>query len=101
MTPAEEKKSLLEGILSLYQKESSLETKLFLEKLYSVVSRMEVRCGAFSSYENSIGGVLIDPCKYDEVETVENAIVHILRCSECGHEEVSWERNYAYDDDLK
>lgn len=35
----------------------------------------------------------LDPCVYEEVETVKNATVHVLRCKKCGHVEIEWERN--------
>ena len=41
----------------------------------------------------NIAGVDVDPCVYEEVETIENCTVHILRCKKCGHVEVEWERN--------
>lgn len=39
-----------------------------------------------------IGGYDLDPCVYEEIETVENAKVHILKCKVCGHVEIEWER---------
>ena len=35
----------------------------------------------------------LDPYLYDEIETIENATVHVMRCVRCGHIEISWERN--------
>lgn len=34
----------------------------------------------------------VDPCIYEEIDTVEHCTVHILRCSKCGHIEIMWER---------
>lgn len=34
----------------------------------------------------------LDPCIYEEIETVENATVHILKCRKCGNIEIEWER---------
>lgn len=42
--------------------------------------------------EIRIGEHTVDPCIYEEIETVEHCTVHILRCSKCGHIEIMWER---------
>lgn len=34
----------------------------------------------------------LDPCVFDELETVEGATVTVLRCRYCGRIEVSWHR---------
>lgn len=39
-----------------------------------------------------IGDYEVDPCIYEEIETVENCTVHILKCKKCGHIEIEWER---------
>lgn len=35
----------------------------------------------------------LDPCRYEEIETVYNVNVRVLRCKECGHIELEWFRN--------
>ena len=35
----------------------------------------------------------LDPCKYEVVERHENVTVEILRCRNCGHQEITWYRN--------
>jgi hypothetical protein len=39
----------------------------------------------------------LDPCLYEEIETVEHCTVHILRCQRCGHVEIEWEREQPDD----
>ena len=39
----------------------------------------------------------LDPCLYEEIETVEHCTVHILRCRRCGHIEIEWEREQPDD----
>ena len=39
----------------------------------------------------------LDPCLYDEIETVRHCTVHVMRCVRCGHIEISWERESAAD----
>lgn len=34
----------------------------------------------------------VDPCVYEEVETVKHCTVHVMRCKRCGHMEFMWER---------
>lgn len=34
----------------------------------------------------------LDPCIYEEVECYKNVTVHVMRCQQCGHIELSWER---------
>ena len=34
----------------------------------------------------------LDPCVYEEIETVENCTVHVMKCKRCGHIEITWER---------
>lgn len=34
----------------------------------------------------------IDPCLYEEVETIEHCTVHVMQCVRCGHIEIMWER---------
>lgn len=34
----------------------------------------------------------LDPCVYREIEAYKNVTVHVLRCKNCGHTEVEWER---------
>jgi hypothetical protein len=41
----------------------------------------------------------LDPCLYEEIETIPNATVHIMRCTRCGHLEISWERNNNLSDE--
>lgn len=35
----------------------------------------------------------LDPCLYEEIETHEDCIVHILRCKRCGNIEILWEKD--------
>ena len=39
----------------------------------------------------------LDPCLYEEIETVEHCTVHILRCQRCGHIEIEWDRDQPDD----
>ena len=43
----------------------------------------------------------LDPCFYEEVETHYNCTVHVLRCKNCGHYELEWEKQdeWIEDDD--
>ena len=34
----------------------------------------------------------LDPCRYREVERYKNVTVRVLRCTRCGHTEVTWVR---------
>ncbi len=34
----------------------------------------------------------LDPCFYDVVEEYRNVTVRVLRCRNCGHIELEWER---------
>lgn len=34
----------------------------------------------------------LDPCIYEEIETIEHCIVHVLQCVRCGHMEFTWEQ---------
>ena len=40
----------------------------------------------------NIAGIDVDPCVYEEIETIEHCTVHILKCIKCGHVEIEWER---------
>ena len=51
---------------------------------------MENKCG--KDFTVKIGDMEIDPCEYEEIETIENCIVHILKCRKCGHIEIEWEK---------
>ena len=51
---------------------------------------MESKCG--KDIELKIGDVEIDPCDYEEIDVIENCIVHILKCRKCGHIEIEWEK---------
>lgn len=44
------------------------------------------------------GDVELDPCLYEEIETIEHCTVHILRCTRCGHIEIEWEPDKDADD---
>lgn len=49
--------------------------------------------GEFGDIENmTIGGIEVDPCIYEEIETIEHCTVHVLKCMKCGHIEIEWER---------
>lgn len=41
----------------------------------------------------------LDPCFYEEIETVKHCTVHVLRCQRCGHIEIEWERESTSDPD--
>lgn len=41
----------------------------------------------------------LDPCWYQEIEVHHNCTVRVLRCKNCGHIEISWERG-ANDTDV-
>ena len=45
-----------------------------------------------------VGGVPVDPCRYREVQTIKNVTVHVLKCSDCGHIEIEWERQENTED---
>ena len=34
----------------------------------------------------------LDPCVYEEIERYANVTVTVLRCKNCGHISVEWER---------
>lgn len=36
----------------------------------------------------------LDPCVYDEVETIKHCTVRVLKCRRCGNIEIEWEREY-------
>ena len=40
----------------------------------------------------------LDPCIYEEIETIENCTVHILKCKKCGHIEIMWNRGNEEDE---
>jgi len=44
------------------------------------------------------GGAEVDPCLYQEIETIEHCTVHVLRCKRCGHTEIDWEREKRGDE---
>ena len=41
---------------------------------------------------NPKDGNELDPCLYEEIETVKNCTVHIYKCKRCGNIEIMWER---------
>ena len=54
----------------------------------------EKKCKFNSDIETlRIGDFEVDPCEYEEIETIYNCVVRILRCKRCGHIEIEWERN--------
>ncbi len=54
---------------------------------------MTKKCQLPEGIEVRIDGVNeLDPCLYEEIETVHNCTVHVMRCVRCGHVEISWER---------
>ena len=53
-------------------------------------NKLESKCG--KDIELKIGDVEIDPCDYEEIDVIENCIVHILKCRKCGHIEIEWEK---------
>ena len=38
-------------------------------------------------------GYELSPHVFEEYETVENCTVHLMKCAECGKEEIWWKRN--------
>lgn len=38
------------------------------------------------------GKYKLDPCVYEEVAKYANVTVTVLRCKNCGHTEIEWER---------
>lgn len=50
------------------------------------------KCHWADGTEIRLGDNEVDPCLYEEIETVEHCTVHILQCSKCGHIEILWER---------
>ena len=38
-------------------------------------------------------GYELSPHVFEEYETVENCTVHLMKCAECGKEEIWWSRN--------
>ena len=59
------------------------------------------KCSFPDGYEVTLGDddTPLDPCIYEEVETHYNCIVHVLRCSKCGHFEITWEHTYDEEDE--
>lgn len=55
-----------------------------MENRCSLPGNMTVRLGLEGEAE-------LDPCLYEEVETIEHCTVHVLRCTRCGHIEIEWE----------
>ena len=51
-----------------------------------------MKCSLPDGMEARIDGHDIDPCLYEEVETIEHCTVHVLQCTKCGHIEIMWER---------
>lgn len=49
-------------------------------------------CQFPDSFDFNIGGVQVDPCSFEEVETLKNVTVQILRCRKCGKVTVGWMR---------
>ena len=39
-----------------------------------------------------INGIPVDPCVYQDVRVIRNVTVRLSKCTRCGHEEWSWER---------
>lgn len=42
-------------------------------------------------------GYELSPHVFEEYETIENATVHLMRCMECGKEEIWWTRHGSID----
>ena len=42
-------------------------------------------------------GYELSPHVFEEYETVENCTVHLMKCAECGKEEIWWKRNGSID----
>lgn len=41
----------------------------------------------------------LDPCVYEETETIHHATVHVLKCKYCGHIEITWSRESTDEED--
>ena len=41
----------------------------------------------------------LDPCVYEEVETIHNVTAHVLRCKQCGHIELEFTRQDEWSDE--
>lgn len=54
---------------------------------------MEHKCSFPAGVSIRLDGVHeLDPCVYEEIERYRNVTVIISRCKNCGHIDVSWER---------
>lgn len=41
----------------------------------------------------------LDPCIYQEIETIHNVTAHVLRCKNCGHIELEFTRQEEWSDE--
>lgn len=56
------------------------------------------KCAHGDGVTVKIGDIEVDPCIYREVQTMKNVTVRILKCSDCGHIEIEWERQENTED---
>lgn len=52
---------------------------------------MAEKC-SFDGAKIKIGDTELDPCEYVETEKYRNVTVTISRCKNCGHVDISWEK---------
>jgi len=50
------------------------------------------KCSHGDGVTVEVGGIPVDPCVYKEVETHHNCTVHVMKCVNCGHVEIEWEK---------
>lgn len=54
-----------------------------------------------SEQKVTIHGVPLDPCNYEEVAVYRNVTVRVLKCKDCGHIEIEWERQADTESSVK
>lgn len=59
------------------------------------------KCSFGDGVEVKIGGVVLDPCVYEDVEIHTNVTVYVRRCPKCGAVDISWERQETTEDILE
>lgn len=71
--------------------------EVLLERL-NAIPAADVRCTHGDGVTVEVGGTIVDPCRYREVQILRNVTIHILKCSDCGHIEIEWERQENTED---
>lgn len=65
---------------------------LALEQAVHIIEECDIdQCGDGVTVRMS-NGYELSPHVYEEYETIENATVHLVRCTECGKEDIWWSR---------